>query len=308
MWNEIWVHLFFYIMLIIQKYLTMKPLIFAFVLFLIPFGLKAQVVHGQDWVLINYLGTVEIANTSETDMGQLFSIAGYRYEEMPPILGETFAKNVPPTRETPEKISVEFFFQSFSNVDSMEIYLSIGDSVVLQRWTYFWQRYLVDLSKQNIWVKFEWELHPEFLVETKTFNRIGFLFELYSPEGERTSCQVLLRNIMGITSDSSYVIDLPRVTDVNEPAQIPIEFKLEQNYPNPFNPTTTIRYELPKYSSVNLTVYDMLGRRVAELVNQSQPAGIYEVPFDGSNLASGTYIYVLRTENFILKKKMILLK
>ena len=98
------------------------------------------------------------------------------------------------------------------------------------------------------------------------------------------------------------------VMDVSVSLEDPLKFALEQNYPNPFNPTTTIRYEIPQYSSVNLTIYNMLGRRVAELVNQSQPAGIYEVPFDGSNLASGTYFYVLRTENFILKKKMILLK
>jgi tetratricopeptide (TPR) repeat protein len=89
---------------------------------------------------------------------------------------------------------------------------------------------------------------------------------------------------------------------------LPTEYTLYQNYPNPFNPVTTIKYDLPFASDVSLIIYDILGRKVKELVNTKQPAGRYEVQFDASNLASGVYIYQLIADEFISSKKMILLK
>jgi hypothetical protein len=89
---------------------------------------------------------------------------------------------------------------------------------------------------------------------------------------------------------------------------IPTEYTLYQNYPNPFNPTTTIKYDLPFASEVSLNIYDILGRKVKELVNTKQQAGRYEIQFDASSLASGVYIYQLVAEKFINSKKMILLK
>ena len=97
------------------------------------------------------------------------------------------------------------------------------------------------------------------------------------------------------------------------------KFSLYQNYPNPFNPTTTIKYSIPCLSgqanvgmrhvlSVQLRIYDVLGREVATLVNQNQTPGNYEVKFDASNLTSGIYLYKLRIGNFVDTKKMILLR
>jgi hypothetical protein len=85
-------------------------------------------------------------------------------------------------------------------------------------------------------------------------------------------------------------------------------FHLEQNYPNPFNPLTVVRYQLSVVSFVNLTVYDLLGRQVAVLVNDMKQAGAYGVPFDGSALASGAYFYRLKTTSHAETKKMILLR
>jgi Secretion system C-terminal sorting domain len=85
-------------------------------------------------------------------------------------------------------------------------------------------------------------------------------------------------------------------------------YQLEQNYPNPFNPATTISYSIPKESRVSLKIYDVMGREVAELVTGRQAAGSYNVEFDASSLASGTYFYKLTAEDFISVKKMVLLK
>jgi len=86
------------------------------------------------------------------------------------------------------------------------------------------------------------------------------------------------------------------------------EFNLLQNFPNPFNTETTIKYNLPKNSHVNLIIYDVLGRKVLDLVNENQLAGYYDVKWNGLNFGSGIYFYKLITNIFSKTKKMILLK
>jgi hypothetical protein len=88
----------------------------------------------------------------------------------------------------------------------------------------------------------------------------------------------------------------------------PKTFLLEQNYPNPFNPSTTIRYQLPVASEVKLEVYDVLGKKIATLVNERQSAGAYQVVWNASGLSSGTYFYRLQAGTFTQTKKMILVK
>jgi parallel beta-helix repeat protein len=88
----------------------------------------------------------------------------------------------------------------------------------------------------------------------------------------------------------------------------PTVYALSQNYPNPFNPSTTIKFELPRTSHVSLTVYDMLGRQVSALVNEKRDAGVHDVKFDGSSLASGVYLYRLTAGNFVQTRKLVLLK
>ncbi|MBU1651230.1 S8 family peptidase, partial [bacterium] len=93
-----------------------------------------------------------------------------------------------------------------------------------------------------------------------------------------------------------------------DPANIPDQVVLHQNYPNPFNPTTEFSYELRVASSVSLTVYDIQGREVVSLVDGYRNAGLHEVTFDASQLASGVYIYSLMTDVASLTGKMVLLK
>jgi hypothetical protein len=88
----------------------------------------------------------------------------------------------------------------------------------------------------------------------------------------------------------------------------PVTLCLRQNYPNPFNPNTTIKYELPKSSKVRLSVYDLLGREVTVLLNERQDAGVHEVKFDGSNLASGVYLCKLQAGEFVQTRKLLLVR
>jgi hypothetical protein len=88
----------------------------------------------------------------------------------------------------------------------------------------------------------------------------------------------------------------------------PTDHCLSQNFPNPFNPTTTISFGLKNSSKVDLKVYDINGCEIVTLINEVKSAGQYSVPFDGSNLCSGVYMYKMVVDNNVYMKKMLLLK
>jgi hypothetical protein len=100
---------------------------------------------------------------------------------------------------------------------------------------------------------------------------------------------------------------------LSESTSLPKKFMLHHNYPNPFNPITTLRYELPKYSYVNVTIYDMLGNVVNNLVNTNQSSGYKSVQWDATNnqgepVSAGVYLYKIQAGEFSQTNKMILLK
>jgi hypothetical protein len=95
-------------------------------------------------------------------------------------------------------------------------------------------------------------------------------------------------------------------TEENNP--VPETFTLNQNYPNPFNPMTIIGYEVPFSSSVEIKVFNMVGREIAVLVDGWVTAGSHQVTFDGSGLASGVYFYQLQTQDFTTVRRMLLIK
>ena len=88
----------------------------------------------------------------------------------------------------------------------------------------------------------------------------------------------------------------------------PVDYILDQNFPNPFNPSTTIRFSIPETDFVSLKIYNSIGEKVAELVNQILPAGNYHVDWNPESIPSGIYFYTLSVKNFTNTKKMILLK
>ena len=100
---------------------------------------------------------------------------------------------------------------------------------------------------------------------------------------------------------------------VNDSDVLPEVFALRQNYPNPFNPITTLRYDLPEQAIVNIIIYDMLGRKIAQLVSAKQEAGYRSFQWDatdmyGKSVSAGIYLYQIQAGEFVQTRKMVLLK
>ncbi len=110
------------------------------------------------------------------------------------------------------------------------------------------------------------------------------------------------------TSEVDVELSPNGVTSVKGSTIAPAEFSLSQNYPNPFNPSTVIKFAVPATANVTLSVYNVIGQKVATLVNEVKTAGSYEVSFNASALPSGLYIYKLETPNNTMTRKMMLLK
>lgn len=126
-----------------------------------------------------------------------------------------------------------------------------------------------------------------------------------------------LRNAIGGASGSAQqrflngamdYVDQLIPTNIVDPLTIPTEYDLAQNFPNPFNPSTKISFAIPEQGFVSMKVYDITGKMIANLVNETKTAGHYSVDFNAVNLASGIYFYKLESKNFVSVKRMMLIK
>ncbi len=123
-------------------------------------------------------------------------------------------------------------------------------------------------------------------------------------------------HLESITRLKAILNDTSKVPTGMEPgpgSTLPERFVLSQNYPNPFNPSTVIAYELPRRSTVTLTIYNILGQEVRTLVDREQPAGRHQVTWDGHNgsggeVASGVYLYRLTAGDQVKSRKMVLVR
>ena len=115
-------------------------------------------------------------------------------------------------------------------------------------------------------------------------------------------------------NESEYSTQVGNVyLSIDDGLLIPTHFTLHSNHPNPFNPITTLRYDLPEDALVTLTVYNMLGRKITQLVNTTQEAGFKSVQWDatdnmGRSVSAGVYLYQIQAGEFVQTKKMVLLK
>lgn len=164
-----------------------------------------------------------------------------------------------------------------------------------------WYRWESDTTWNQIWIDNKESLARKYdLVIQKNLKGVG-LWAL-GFDGAKTDYWELIDEKIGAGATS--------IEDVNE---LPTEFVLKQNYPNPFNPSTRIEFFLPEAGNVRLEIFDILGRRVAELVNRQLSTGLNSVEWNGKDdlgreVSSGMYIYQVRYGTTVLSKKMMLLK
>jgi hypothetical protein len=104
------------------------------------------------------------------------------------------------------------------------------------------------------------------------------------------------------------LIQVQSLLKIEKQQALPTEYSLEQNYPNPFNPSTIIKFAVPKESFVNLSIFNVLGELVSQLVNEQKKPGQYEYDFNAVKFSSGIYIYRIKAGSFIETKKMVLLR
>ena len=209
-----------------------------------------------------------------------------------------------------------------------------GDSVF--RWTPYGEVLQFDFSRApgDSIFSTAGQLHDTVIVHTWTRDTIS-TWGILSFTPPRRAWSFGLDNPLFVDDEQSiHVIDSLGITDMNaasgpysfkgaringsvygnltsvEPpvTMVPNNFVLAQNYPNPFNPSTTIRYALPWGSHVTLTVYNMLGQHVTQLVNGEVEAGYHEAQFNANNLASGVYFYQLTAGKFTQIRKFVLVR
>ncbi len=165
----------------------------------------------------------------------------------------------------------------------------------------------------------EWELtFHDYQEEVNVDMReeTEYVFDSDAPNSKEVNSLSILSGPQAVTQKSKsedgirFAITItPNTTSVsNETGDDPIAFELEQNYPNPFNPSTTINYTVASTGTVTLNVYNLMGQKVAELVNATKAAGSYNVSWDASGAASGMYIYRLEAGGQTLTRKMTLIK
>lgn len=145
-------------------------------------------------------------------------------------------------------------------------------------------------------------------LETDARTNKSFVFAPSINIGEGEYIVTTATDSTGNTSEFSDSYTTTSVVGIQSKIENLNSFKLKQNYPNPFNPNTKINYSINAVMFVSLNVYDVLGREIANLVNQNQKPGDYSITFNAENLTSGIYYYTLETGNIIQTRKMILIK
>ncbi len=152
---------------------------------------------------------------------------------------------------------------------------------------------------QGVWSSADWQATALGLFALKTANvtQISISYN---------TVYVLLED--GSVETFRYTSAGQSVDVEDEFTEVPSEYSLNQNYPNPFNPSTAIEFSLPQAATVNLTVFDTIGRQVAVLINGQMASGRHSVQFNASSLPSGMYLYRLSTPAGSITQKMILMK
>ena len=236
-------------------------------------------------------GSVVYISPGGTEIRSTFSITDNNWHKI--ILSHYYAREA------------TFFYVDTINIGSVTERLLL-DKVVLGGSGYFNEISAPGAAEYRDWLFYRSAINEDEVQALNSGELLKSSLELYAPLDEQ-----------GLTGSDPFVNLAQSTTKVvqhlisglnNELDNIPKEFGLFNNYPNPFNPTTIIRYAIAKTSHVELEVFNILGQKVATLVNADQMPGYYEVSFGGISMASGVYFYLLSADSFKEVKKMILIK
>ncbi len=185
-----------------------------------------------------------------------------------------------------------------------EIWVS-GEFNPGKRVSIYWSS--VSIETLNLFVRLESEEEFE-LVEENISAADGFTNRFWVPEAPGNSFILRLEDA---DTDTVFVETdpIPIVTLVNtEESSTVAQFNLSQNYPNPFNPTTSISFELDKSGKAILSIYSLMGQKIADLVNEVKSAGVHSISWNATGFSSGVYYYQLKSGDRVLTRKMTLIK
>ena len=186
----------------------------------------------------------------------------------------------------------------------------------------FWHRYSTQANKDFCRVEVSsnngtsWQQVASYSGNLSTITQVELDISSYANNSANVKIRFRLTSDKKTNADGWYVDDIKitgkslgdNFTGNKENNNVPEKYSLGQNYPNPFNPMTNIRYTLPKNSFVSLKVYDVLGKEVTTLVNESLSPGTYEAIFDATKYSSGVYFYKLEAGVFAKTRRMMLIK
>jgi hypothetical protein len=193
------------------------------------------------------------------------------------------------------KIGIRGAQVEFANVDSDPKNMTIS--------TDLGQGYYYYLDADKILRTLLYDPHGKKFISAGEHLMADLPFELVNPD------EVTLDKLILVDVDREKLARIQVETIYGKAPTAPTNYDLSQNYPNPFNPSTTIEFSIPEnVSNVKLSIYNILGEKVAELVNTALQAGNYSYKWDAGNFASGMYICELRTDKYVSVKKMLLLK
>jgi len=183
-----------------------------------------------------------------------------------------------------------------------EITPNFTDTLIAKRTTIEFSAAAIDTSEYEL--SYTWNLNSSKVDFDSTYS---YRASSFLPVPRIDSLIVFVSNGFNTTTHR-WDINVDDLTDIDEEMNVPRDYHLNQNFPNPFNPSTIIKYELPKDSDVRLTIYDLLGKEVATLVNEQQHSGYYTVSFEGTSISNGVYFYKLQAGKFVSTRKMLMIK
>ena len=186
-------------------------------------------------------------------------------------------------------------------INDLEIETNSSDSV------FIWD-FVQDVENADSLLIYSYDVVPREGLTIDYDPKSGQISIVSSSTIQTYSVQITAEDLDGASATDTLSVNVIEGISSEILTEIPQEFSLSQNYPNPFNPTTNIQFGLPEDADVKLTVYNMLGQVVSELVNDRRTAGFHTVTFDARSLASGIYIYQIEAGAFTQTKKLTLIK